>query len=100
MDRSYPDRNELVPAGHFGDGKDTSGTARNQSALTHGDHAVHHDEQRILISGNFKINPRMPSVVFPAHALRKYHILSIEPVHLQDDEYPVLQECASADCHV
>ncbi|HZX71158.1 MAG TPA: hypothetical protein VFE77_10110 [Rhodanobacter sp.] len=53
-----------------------------------------------LISGDFRVDPRMPSVVFPAQALVKDDILSIEPVHLQDDEYLVLQECASADCHV
>lgn len=52
-----------------------------------------------LISGDFKVDPRMPSVVFPAQALVKDDILSIEPIHLQDDEYLVLQECASADCH-
>jgi hypothetical protein len=52
-----------------------------------------------LISGDFKVDPRMPSVVFPAQALVQDDILSIEPIHLQDDEYLVLQECASADCH-
>lgn len=52
-----------------------------------------------LISGDFKVDPRMPSVVFPAQALVQDDILSIEPVHLQDNEYLVLQECASADCH-
>lgn len=52
-----------------------------------------------LISGDFKVDPRMPSVVYPAQALVKDDILSIEPVHLQDNEYLVLQECASADCH-
>jgi hypothetical protein len=41
----------------------------------------------------------MSSVVFPAQALVKDDILSIEPVHLQDNEYLILQECASADCH-
>ncbi|PWK85314.1 hypothetical protein [Fulvimonas soli] len=51
-----------------------------------------------LISGDFKVDPRMPYVVFPAQALAKDDILSIEPVHLQDDEYLVLQECATADC--
>jgi hypothetical protein len=39
-----------------------------------------------LISGDFKVDPRMPSVVFPAQALVKDDILSIEPVHLQDNE--------------
>ena len=29
----------------------------------------------------------------------KDDILSIDPVHLQDDEYLVLQECTVADCH-
>jgi hypothetical protein len=52
-----------------------------------------------LISGDFKVDARMPSVVFPAQALVKDDILSIEPVHLQDNEYLVLQECATADCH-
>lgn len=52
-----------------------------------------------LISGDFKVDPRMPSVVFPAQALMKDDILSIEPIHLQDNEYLVLQECASTDCH-
>lgn len=51
-----------------------------------------------LISGDFKVDPRMPSVVFPAQALVKDDILSIEPVHLQDNEYLVVQECASTDC--
>jgi hypothetical protein len=41
----------------------------------------------------------MPSVVFPAQALVRDDLLSIEPVHLQDNEYLILQECASADCH-
>ena len=52
-----------------------------------------------LISGDFKVDPRMPAVVFPAQALVKDDILSIEPIRLQDNEYLVLQECASADCH-
>lgn len=52
-----------------------------------------------LISGDFKVDPRMSSVVFPAQALVQGDILSIEPTSLQDDEYLVLQECASADCH-
>ncbi len=51
-----------------------------------------------LISGDFKVDPRMPTVVFPAQALVKGDILNIEPMSLQDDEYLVLQECASADC--
>lgn len=51
-----------------------------------------------LISGDFKVDPRMPQVVFPAQALVKDDILSVQPVHLADDEYLVLQECATADC--
>lgn len=51
-----------------------------------------------LISGDFKVDSRMPFVVFPAQALVKDDILSIQPIQLADDEYLVLQECARADC--
>lgn len=51
-----------------------------------------------VISGNFRIDPRMPNLVFPARALVKDDILSVQPVHLTDDEYLVLQECATSDC--
>ena len=53
-----------------------------------------------LLSGDFRRVPRMPTVVFPAQALVKDDILSVQPVHLDDDEYLVLQECASADCRL
>jgi hypothetical protein len=57
-------------------------------------------EQRggYLISGDFRVDPRMPSVVFPAQALVEDDILSVQPIHLDDDEYLVVQACASADC--
>lgn len=51
-----------------------------------------------VISGDFKVDPRMPYVVFPALALVKDDILSVRPLRLNDDEYLVLQECAVADC--
>jgi hypothetical protein len=51
-----------------------------------------------VISGDFKVDPRMPYVVFPAQALVKDDILSVRPLRLNDDEYLVLQECAVADC--
>lgn len=51
-----------------------------------------------LISGDFKVDPRMPSVVFPAQPLVKDDILSIQPLRLADNEYLVLQECARTDC--
>lgn len=51
-----------------------------------------------LISGDFKIDPRIPSVVFPSQALVKDDVLSVEPVHLADTDYLVVQECATADC--
>ncbi|MEW5835161.1 MAG: hypothetical protein AB1832_08880 [Pseudomonadota bacterium] len=51
-----------------------------------------------VISGDFRVDARMPTVVFPAQALVKDDILSVQPVHLNDDEYLVLQECATADC--
>ena len=51
-----------------------------------------------VVSGDFRVDARMPTVVFPAQALVKDDILSVQPVHLNDDEYLVLQECATADC--
>ncbi|HKZ09534.1 MAG TPA: hypothetical protein VJL61_02370 [Rhodanobacteraceae bacterium] len=51
-----------------------------------------------VISGDFKVDPRMPYVVFPALAMVKDDILSVRPLRLNDDEYLVLQECAVADC--
>jgi len=51
-----------------------------------------------VISGDFKVDPRMPFVVFPAQALVQDDILSVQPIRLAEDEYLVLQECASADC--
>ncbi|WP_213949807.1 hypothetical protein [Luteibacter sp. dw_328] len=51
-----------------------------------------------LISGDFKVDPRMPGVVFPASALVEGDVLSIEPQYLNGNDYVVLQECASADC--
>jgi len=51
-----------------------------------------------VISSDFRVDPRMPSVVFPAQALQQDDILSIRPVYLNPDEYLVLQECAQADC--
>ncbi|MBU6247169.1 MAG: hypothetical protein KGN77_05385 [Xanthomonadaceae bacterium] len=53
-----------------------------------------------VISGDFRVDARMPTVVFPAQALVKDDILNVQPVHLADDEYLVLQECASADCRL
>jgi hypothetical protein len=51
-----------------------------------------------LISGDFKVDPRMPSIVFPSQPLVAEDILSVEPVYLADDDYLVVQECAAADC--
>jgi hypothetical protein len=51
-----------------------------------------------VVSGDFKVDPRMPYVVFPSRALVKDDILSVHPIHLNDNEYLVLQECVSADC--
>lgn len=52
-----------------------------------------------VISGDFKVDPRMPFVVFPAQAMVRGDILSVQPIRLEEDEYLVLQECATADCH-
>ncbi|HJU08849.1 MAG TPA: hypothetical protein VJ727_10265, partial [Rhodanobacteraceae bacterium] len=35
-----------------------------------------------VISGDFKVDPRMPYVVFPANALVKDDILSVQPIRL------------------
>ncbi|MEO7051745.1 MAG: hypothetical protein ABI128_08775 [Rhodanobacter sp.] len=51
-----------------------------------------------LISGDFKVDPHIPSVVFPTQPLVKDDILSIQPIRLADNEYLVLQECATANC--
>jgi hypothetical protein len=51
-----------------------------------------------LISGDFKTNPHIPAVVFPSQPLVQGDVLSIEPVHLADTDYLVVQECATADC--
>ncbi len=40
-----------------------------------------------LISGDFKVDPRMPSVVFPAQALVKDDILSIDGAFLEVGRY-------------
>ena len=53
-----------------------------------------------LRSGDFKVDPRMPYVVFAAEPLIAGDILTVQPMHLNDDEYLVLQECASTDCSV
>ncbi|APG03311.1 hypothetical protein BJI69_04895 [Luteibacter rhizovicinus DSM 16549] len=51
-----------------------------------------------LVSGDFRTDPRMPGVVFPATALVEGDVLSIEPQYLNGNDYVVLQECASDDC--
>jgi hypothetical protein len=50
------------------------------------------------VSGDFKVDPRMPYVVFAAQPLVAGDILKVQPIHLGDDAYLVLQECASPDC--
>jgi hypothetical protein len=61
-----------------------------------GTYTTHHGGYEV--SSDFRVDPRMPTVVFPAQALVKGDVLSIEPVRINDDEYLVLQECAQADC--
>jgi hypothetical protein len=51
-----------------------------------------------LISGDFKVDSRMPTIVFPSQPLVADDVLSVQPVYLADDDYLVVQECASADC--
>lgn len=53
-----------------------------------------------MISGNFRVDLRLPQVVFPAEARVKDDILSVQPLRLADNEYLVVQECATADCRM
>lgn len=50
------------------------------------------------VSGDFRVDPRMPYVVFAAKPLIAGDILKVQPIHLGDDAYLVLQECAAPDC--
>ena len=52
------------------------------------------------VSGDFKVDARMPYVVFAAQPLVAGDILKVQPIRLGDDAYLVLQECASPDCSV
>jgi len=58
------------------------------------------DEQHggYVISSDFQVDPKMSAVIFPTVALAEGDLLSVQPLRLADDEYLVLQECASADC--
>ncbi len=51
-----------------------------------------------VISSDFKVDPRMSAVIFPAEAFEKDDILDFRSVRMSDDEYFVLQECVSTDC--
>jgi len=51
-----------------------------------------------LISSNFQVDPKMSAVVYPAEPFQQGDILSVRFTHIANDEYFVLQECASADC--
>jgi hypothetical protein len=51
-----------------------------------------------LISSNFQVDTHMSAVVYPAEPFEKDDILSVRFTHIADDEYFVLQECASTDC--
>ncbi|MBB6183579.1 hypothetical protein [Oleiagrimonas soli] len=51
-----------------------------------------------LISGDFRVNPKLPYMVYPGQALTHGDVLSVQPVNLQDNEYLVLQECVTQRC--
>lgn len=51
-----------------------------------------------VISGDFQVDPKLSAVIFPSEALNEGDVLSVAPLRMADDEYLVLQECASADC--
>ena len=51
-----------------------------------------------VISSNFTVDPHMSAVIYPAEPFQKDDILSVRTMQMKDDEYFVLQECASSDC--
>jgi len=51
-----------------------------------------------IISSNFTVDARMSAVIYPLEPFQKDDILSVRTTQMKDDEYFVLQECASADC--
>jgi hypothetical protein len=51
-----------------------------------------------VISSNFNVDPKMSAVIYPAEPFQKGDIFDFRTVRMSDDEYFVLQECASADC--
>lgn len=51
-----------------------------------------------VISSNFNVDPKMSAVIFPAEPFQPGDIFDFRTVGMGDDEYFVLQECASADC--
>ena len=65
---------------------------------------VHNDEKAVVrhggyvISGDFEVDPKISSVIYPTEALHAGDVLSIKPSRMDGDEYLVLQECVSANC--
>jgi hypothetical protein len=51
-----------------------------------------------LISSNFEVDTHMSAVIYPAEPFQQGDILSVRLTQIQDDEYFVLQECATLDC--
>jgi hypothetical protein len=51
-----------------------------------------------VISSDFQVDSKMSAVIYPTVALNEGDLLSVQPLHLADDEYVVLQECTRADC--
>jgi len=51
-----------------------------------------------VISGDFRVDPKLSAVIFPSEVLNEGDGLSVQPLRMQDDEYLVLQECIVADC--
>lgn len=51
-----------------------------------------------VISSNFNVDPKMSAVIYPAEPFEQGDIVDFRTVRMSDDEYFVLQECATADC--
>lgn len=51
-----------------------------------------------LISSDFRVDPQMSAVVYPAEPFQKDDIVAVRTFQMKRDEYLVLQECSSPDC--
>lgn len=78
-----------------------AGPAIAQTLLPKVDVNAHQREEQhggYLISSDFKVDPHIPAVVYPAEPLETGDILSVRLTQMKDDEYFILQECVANPC--